>query len=79
MNTKFLARLGLTDDEEDELVSFTIVQAAAEAGTSAIVRAIANAIFAATGKRLRKMPVNASVLMKRSPAVAASRRSRARD
>ena len=41
--------------------------------------AIANAIFAATGKRLRKMPVNASVLMKRSPAVAASRRNRARD
>ena len=31
MNTKFLARLGLTDDEEDELVRFTIVQAAAEA------------------------------------------------
>jgi isoquinoline 1-oxidoreductase subunit beta len=33
-----------------------------EAGTSAIVPAIANAIFAATGKRLRKMPVDASVL-----------------
>jgi isoquinoline 1-oxidoreductase beta subunit len=29
-----------------------------EAGTSAIVPAIANAIFAATGKRLRKMPVD---------------------
>jgi hypothetical protein len=27
-----------------------------ETGTSAIVPAIANAIFAATGKRLRKMP-----------------------
>ena len=33
-----------------------------ECGTSAIVPAIANAIFAATGKRLRKMPVDASVL-----------------
>ncbi|WP_029582226.1 xanthine dehydrogenase family protein molybdopterin-binding subunit [Bradyrhizobium sp. URHD0069] len=33
-----------------------------ETGTSVIVPAIANAIFAATGKRLRKMPVDASVL-----------------
>ena len=33
-----------------------------ETGTSAIVPAIANAIFAATGKRLRKMPVDASAL-----------------
>jgi isoquinoline 1-oxidoreductase subunit beta len=33
-----------------------------ETGTSAIVPAIANAIFAATGKRLRKMPIDASVL-----------------
>ena len=33
-----------------------------EIGTSAIVPAIANAIFAATGKRLRKMPVDTSVL-----------------
>jgi isoquinoline 1-oxidoreductase beta subunit len=33
-----------------------------ETGTSAIVPAIANAIFAATGKRLRKMPIDLSVL-----------------
>jgi isoquinoline 1-oxidoreductase beta subunit len=33
-----------------------------EAGTSAIVPAIANAIYAATGKRLRKMPVQTAAL-----------------
>ena len=33
-----------------------------ETGTSAIVPAIANAIFAATGKRLRKMPIDANAL-----------------
>jgi isoquinoline 1-oxidoreductase beta subunit len=33
-----------------------------EPGTSAIVPAVANAIFAATGKRLRKMPVDVSAL-----------------
>jgi isoquinoline 1-oxidoreductase beta subunit len=33
-----------------------------EAGTSAIVPAIANAIFAATGQRLRKMPVDTATL-----------------
>src|SRR5499427_10239777 len=33
-----------------------------ETGTSAIVPAIANAIFAATGKRLRKMPVETAAL-----------------
>ena len=33
-----------------------------EPGTSAIVPAVANAIFAATGKRLRKMPVDSAQL-----------------
>jgi isoquinoline 1-oxidoreductase beta subunit len=33
-----------------------------EAGTSGIVPAIANAIFAATGKRLRKMPIDVNAL-----------------
>src|SRR5207248_153627 len=33
-----------------------------ETGTSAIVPAVTNAIYAATGKRLRKMPVDSSLL-----------------
>jgi isoquinoline 1-oxidoreductase subunit beta len=36
-----------------------------EAGTSAIVAAVTNAIFAATGKRLRRMPIDTAVLKQR--------------
>jgi len=37
-----------------------------EPGTSAIVPAVANAIFAATGKRLRKMPIDTKALARPS-------------
>jgi isoquinoline 1-oxidoreductase subunit beta len=33
-----------------------------EPGTSAVVSAVANAIFAATGKRPRKMPIDTAAL-----------------
>jgi isoquinoline 1-oxidoreductase beta subunit len=37
-----------------------------ETGTSAIVPAVANAVFAATGKRLRKMPIDSAALKRSS-------------
>jgi isoquinoline 1-oxidoreductase beta subunit len=53
---------------EAPVIEVHIVQSAeppggmGETGTSGIVPAISNAIFAATGKRLRKMPVDAALL-----------------
>ena len=54
--------------DETPKIEVHIVQSAeapggmGEAGTSAIVPAVANAIFAATGKRLRKLPIDSRAL-----------------
>jgi isoquinoline 1-oxidoreductase beta subunit len=59
--------------DEAPVIDVHIVQSAeqpgglGEPGTSAIAPAVANAVFAATGKRLRKMPID-SALLKQRPA-----------
>jgi isoquinoline 1-oxidoreductase subunit beta len=53
---------------EAPLIEVYIVQSSeppggiGEPGTSAIVPAVTNAIFAASGKRLRKLPIDTSAL-----------------
>jgi isoquinoline 1-oxidoreductase beta subunit len=48
--------------EVDIVRSFEAPGGMGEAGTSAIFPAVANAVFAATGKRLRKLPVDTAAL-----------------
>jgi isoquinoline 1-oxidoreductase beta subunit len=54
--------------DEAPAIAVNIVQsseppgAMGEAGTSAIVPAVTNAIFVTTGKRLRKLPIDATAL-----------------
>ena len=58
-----ILRMNEAPDVEVHIVqNFEAPGGLGEAGTSAIVPAVANAIFAATGKRLRKLPVDISAL-----------------
>ena len=58
-----LLRMNETPEVEVHIVqNFEAPGGMGEAGTSAVVPAVTNAIFAATGKRLRKLPVDPAVL-----------------
>ena len=58
-----MLRINEAPDIEVHIVqSFEPPGGMGEAGTSSIVPAVTNAIFAATGKRLRKLPIDTSAL-----------------